>query len=153
MFGRTPGIFKWDSRQKPAKVLAVMTSRSCVLFLHRTPPDERTGVCGRTCQFPKQKQVRRTGLENRCGPRLMSSGTHEGAEWQTDGGKMPSGPSKYRSVAFATKLPPPGQGGKRDGKDLASRFQVPRMKLSRSLCLKIYLALNLEDGLSTLRIQ
>lgn len=83
----------------------------------------------------------------------MSSGTHEGAEWQTDGGKMPSGPSKYRSVAFATKLPPPGQGGKRDGKDLASRFQVPRMKLSRTLCLKIYLALNLEDGLSTLRIQ
>lgn len=55
-------------------------------------------------------------------------------------------------VSWLGHHPPQAQGVK-TRKDLSGCFQLPEMKLSRVLCLKMYLSLNAVDRLSTLWIQ
>lgn len=81
----------------------------------------------------------------------MSSSVHTGVGWQRDAEKRQPAPASPGKLPLPP--PTPSTRRKRDGNDLSSSFQLPQMKLSRALCLKLYLPLNSADRLSTLWIQ
>lgn len=79
----------------------------------------------------------------------MSLGIHVGVKWQREGEKCQPAPS----MADCLSQPPTAKYREKDGKELSSSLQLLQMKLSRALCLKMDLALNLVDRSSTLWIQ